>query len=194
MEYIVGNPSLKPSRDTEHTLRLSYNDDRWSAFAEGFYRHCNKPNMAHYERTADDKFIYTQINQKAINVLNTMAYASYWITPEKLQIYANGGMMRCFNYGFDYTHCYTSWFYSAGVTAYLGKFTLLAFADNGFRFVSHAFPALQHRPEKGFFKCRSIEHLSAPFPSNATKESSRGHPSVRRGIRMPCGDIVRIDP
>ena len=135
MEFTVGNPDLKPSRNTEHALRLSYNDDRWSAFAEGFYRHCNKPNMAHYERTADDKFIYTQINQKAINLLNTMAYASYWITPEKLQINANGGMMRCFNYGFDYTHCYTSWFYSAGITAYLGKFTLLAYADNGFRFL-----------------------------------------------------------
>ncbi len=135
MEYTVGNPDLKPSRDTEHALRLSYNDDRWSTFAEGFYRHCNKPNMAHYERTADNKFIYTQINQKAINVLNAMAYASYWITPEKLQIYANAGMLRCFNYGFDYTHCYTSWFYSAGVTAYLGKFTLLAYADNGFRFL-----------------------------------------------------------
>ena len=135
MEYTVGNPDLKPSRDIEHALHLSYNNDRWSAFAEGFYRHCNKPNMAHYERTADDKFIYTQINQKAINVLNVMAYASYWIIPEKLQAYANGGMMRCFNYGFDYTHCYTSWFYSAGVTAYLGKFTLLAYANNGFRFL-----------------------------------------------------------
>ena len=135
MEYTVGNPDLKPSRNTEHTLRLSYNDDRWSAFAEGFYRHCNKPNMALYERTADDKFIYTQINQKAINLLNTMAYASYWIMPEKLQVYANGGMMRCFNYGFDYTHCYTSWFYSAGISAYLGDFTLLAYADNGYRFL-----------------------------------------------------------
>ena len=135
IEYTVGNPDLKPARDTEHTLRLSYNDDRWSTFAEGFYRHCDKPNMALYERTADDKFIYTQINQKAINVLNAMAYASYWINPNKLQINANGGMMRCFNYGFDYTHCYTSWFYSAGVTAYLGKFTLLAYANNGFRFL-----------------------------------------------------------
>ena len=135
IEYTVGNPNLKPARDTEHTLRLSYNDDRWSTFAEGFYRHCDKPNMALYERTADDKFIYTQINQKAINVLNAMAYASYWINPNKLQIYANGGMMRCFNYGFDYTHCYTSWFYSAGITAYLGKFTLLAYANNGFRFL-----------------------------------------------------------
>lgn len=135
MEYTVGNPDLKPARDTEHTLRLSYNDDRWSTFAEGFYRHCDKPNMALYERTADDKFIYTQINQKAINVLNAMAYASYWISPNKLQINAHGGMMRCFNYGFDYTHCYTSWFYSAGITAYLGKFTLLAYADNGYRFL-----------------------------------------------------------
>lgn len=135
IEYTVGNPNLKPARDTEHTLRLSYNDDRWSTFAEGFYRHCDKPNMALYERTADDKFIYTQINQKAINVLNAMAYASYWISPNKLQINANGGMMRCFNYGFDYTHCYTSWFYSAGITAYLGKFTLLAYADNGYRFL-----------------------------------------------------------
>ena len=135
IEYTVGNPNLKPARDTEHTLRLSYNDDRWSTFAEGFYRHCDKPNMALYERTADDKFIYTQINQKAIDVLNAMAYASYWISPNKLQINANGGMMRCFNYGFDYTHCYTSWFYSAGVTAYLGKFTLLAYANNGFRFL-----------------------------------------------------------
>lgn len=150
MEYTVGNPDLKPARDTEHTSRLSYNDDRWSAFAEGFYRHCNKPNMAHYERTADDKFIYTQINQKAINLLNAMAYASYWMMPEKLQISANGGMMRCFNYGFDYTHCYTSWFYSASITAYLGKFTLLAYADNGFRFLegetkgySGAYTALQ---------------------------------------------------
>lgn len=135
IEYTVGNPNLKPARDTEHTLRLSYNDDRWSTFAEGFYRHCDKPNMALYERTADDKFIYTQINQKAINVLNAMAYASYWISPNKLQINAYGGMMRCFNYGFDYTHCYTSWFYSAGITAYLGKFTLLAYADNGYRFL-----------------------------------------------------------
>lgn len=133
MEYTVGNPYLKPARDMEHTLRLSYNNDRWYAFAQGFFRHCNKTNMAHYERTADDKFLYTQINQKAIKLLHTMAYASYWILPEKLQIAANGGLQRCFNFGFDYTHCYTSWFYSANITTYLGKFTLQAYTDNGSR-------------------------------------------------------------
>ena len=69
--------------------------------------------MAHYERTQDNQFVYTQINQKEIDALSVMAYAGYWLLPEKLQIAANGGLYRCFNYSNDYTHCYTSWFYAA---------------------------------------------------------------------------------
>lgn len=133
MEYTVGNPDLRPSRDTEQSLRLSYSKSRWYAFADCLVRHCSKPNMAHYERTDDNKFVYTQINQKEIDLLHTMAYASYWILPEKLQMAAYGGMMRCFNFGFDYTHCYTSWFYVGNITAYLGKLTLQAYIDNGNR-------------------------------------------------------------
>lgn len=91
--------------------------------------------MAHYERTADDKFIYTQINQKEIDLLRLAAYASYWILPEKLQASAYGGMQRCFNYGNDYSHFYTSWFCMGSVTAYLGRFTIQAYADNGNRFL-----------------------------------------------------------
>ena len=135
MEYTVGNPSLKPSRDMDQSLRLSYNNQRWSTFIDGFYRYCYKPNMAHYERTADDKFIYTQINQKEIDLLHLAAYASYWILPEKLQVSVYGGMQRCFNYGNDYSHFYTSWFYMGNITAYLGRFTLQAYADNGNRFL-----------------------------------------------------------
>lgn len=135
MEYTVGNPDLKPSRDLDQSLRLSYNDDRWSTFLEGFYRHCHKPNMAHYERTADDKFIYTQTNQKAMNMLNVCAYTSCWILPEKLQAWAYVGMNRFFNYGNDYTHCYSSWMYRGLVDAYLGDFTLSCSFDNGFRFL-----------------------------------------------------------
>ena len=135
MEYTVGNPSLKPSRDMDQSLRLSYNNQRWSTFIDGFYRYCHKPNMAHYERTADDKFIYTQINQKEIDLLHIAAYASYWILQEKLQASAYGGMQRCFNYGNDYSHFYTSWFCIGSITAYLGRFTLQAYADNGNRFL-----------------------------------------------------------
>lgn len=135
MEYTVGNPDLKPARDIENSLRLSYNKPRWQSFVESFFRRCHKPNMAHYERTPEDKFIYTQINQKEIDVWMNSAYASYWVLPEKLHVYAYGGMMRCFNFGYDYTHCYTSWFCSGGITAYLGRFTLQAYADNGNRFL-----------------------------------------------------------
>lgn len=135
MEYTVGNPNLKPSRDMDQSLRLSYNNQRWSTFIDGLYRYCNKPNMALYERTADDKFIYTQINQKEIDLLRISAYASYWILPEKLQAYVYGGMQRCFNYGNEYSHFYTSWYYTGDITAYLGNFTLMAYVDNGNRFL-----------------------------------------------------------
>lgn len=97
MEWTVGNPDLKPSRDMEHRLLVSYNTNRLQSFIEGYYKQCRRPNMAHYERTDDNRFIYTQINQKEIDVLNITAYAGYWILPEKLQVAANGGMYRCFN-------------------------------------------------------------------------------------------------
>lgn len=135
MEWTVGNPDLKPSHDMEHRLHVSYNTSRLQTFVEGYYKQCLKPNMAHYERTDDNKFIYTQINQKEIDVLDVYAYASYWLLPEKLQIAANGGMFRCFNFGYDYTHCYTSWFYVGSITAYLGNFSLQGYVDNGSRFL-----------------------------------------------------------
>lgn len=134
MEWTIGNPDLKPSRDMEHRLQFSYNNNRLQTFFDVFFKQCLKPNMAHYERTDDNQFIYTQINQKEIDALNVMAYASYWLLPEKLQIAANGGIYRCFNFGYDYTHCYTSWFYASSITAYLGHFTLQGYIDNGNRF------------------------------------------------------------
>ena len=135
MEWTVGNPDLKPSHDMEHRLQFSYNNNRLQTFVEGYYKQCLKPNMAHYERTDDNQFIYTQINQKDIDVLDVYAYASYWLLPEKLQIAANGGIYRCFNFGYDYIHCYTSWFYAGSITAYLGHFTLQGYIDNGNRFL-----------------------------------------------------------
>lgn len=135
MEWIAGSPNLKPARDTEHQLRLIYNDQRISSFIEGYYKRCDKPNMAHYERTADNQFVYTQMNQKEIDLLNITAYTSYWLLPERLQIAAYGGLNRCFNYGNDYTHLYTSWFYAASINAYLGHFSLRGYTDNGSRFL-----------------------------------------------------------
>ena len=91
--------------------------------------------MAVYERTSDDRFIYTQRNQKEIDALHAMAYASYWLMPEKLSVTAYGGLFRCFNFGHDYTHCYTSYFATGALNAYLGNLSLHAYADNGSRFL-----------------------------------------------------------
>ena len=135
MEWTVGNPDLKPSHDMDHRLHVSYNTSRLQTFVEGYYKQCLKPNMAHYEQTDGNQFLYTQINQKEIDALDVYAYASYWLLPEKLQIAANGGIYRCFNFGYDYTHCYTSWFYASSITAYLGHFTLQGYIDNGNRFL-----------------------------------------------------------
>lgn len=135
MEWTVGSPDLKPNREMCHLLRLTYTNNRLQASLEGFYKQCLRPNMAVYERTADDRFIYTQRNQKEIDALNAMAYASYWLLPEKLSVTAYGGLFRCFNFGQDYTHCYTSYFVTGAVNAYLGNLSLHAYADNGSRFL-----------------------------------------------------------
>ena len=135
MEWTVGSPDLKPNRETYHTLRLSYNDSRLQVNLQGFYKKCPHPNMAVYERTSDDRFIYTQRNQKEIDALHAMAYASYWLMPEKLSVTAYGGLFRCFNFGHDYTHCYTSYFATGALNAYLGNLSLHAYADNGSRFL-----------------------------------------------------------
>lgn len=135
MEWTVGSPDLKPSRDIYNILRLSYSDSRITSYAECLYKMCPNTNMAVYERTEDDKFIYTQRNQKEIDALNAMAYVNYWVIPEKLSIMAYGGLFRCFNFGYDYTHCYTSYFVAGSIDAYLGIFSISAYADNGSRFL-----------------------------------------------------------
>ena len=135
MEWIVGSPGLKPNRDNMHTLRLSYTSSRLQAFVQGFFKRCRHCNMAVYERTANDQFIYTQRNQKEIDALNLMGHANCWIVPQKLSMSVTGGLFRCFNFGDDYTHCYTSYFIMGSLNAYFGNFSLTAYADNGSRFL-----------------------------------------------------------
>lgn len=134
-EWTQGNPALRPTRDFENSLRLSYHQKRLQFSIEGFYRACHRPNMAHYERTDDNRFIYTQRNQKEIDVLNLMIYANYWLIPDQLSIMTNGSLLRCFNFGDNYTHCYTTFNGAMSLNAYLGSFSLSAYADNGFRFL-----------------------------------------------------------
>ena len=135
MEWTLGNPDIRPNREQEHTFQVSYTHPRFQSFLQAYGKLCAQPNMATYIRTADDKFVYTQLNQKEIDVLNLMLYANAWIIPDKLSIALSGTLFRCFNFGEDYTHCKTFYSGTANVQAYLGKFTLSAFIDSGFRFL-----------------------------------------------------------
>lgn len=135
MEWTLGNPDIRPNREQEHTFQISYTHPRFQSFLQAYGKLCHRPNMATYIRTSDDKFIYTQLNQKEIDVFYLVLYANGWIVPDKLSVAASGTLFRCFNFGEDYTHCKTFYSGTANVQAYLGKFTLSAFVDSGFRFL-----------------------------------------------------------
>lgn len=135
MEWIAGSPDLRPNREMYNILKLSYTDTRFQSYLQGVYKSCHRTNMAAYERTEDNRFIYTQRNQKEIDALQLMGYADYWLVPDKLSVNGSGGLFRCFNFGYDYTHCYTSYFITGALNAYLGNFSLSAYADNGWRFL-----------------------------------------------------------
>lgn len=135
MEWTLGNPDIRPNREQAHTFQVSYTHPRFQSFVQAYGKRCHQPNMATYIRTEDNRFVYTQLNQKEIDVLNLMLYANGWIVPDKLSIALSGTLFRCFNFGEDYTHCKTFYSGTANVQAYLGKLTLSAFMDSGFRFL-----------------------------------------------------------
>ena len=135
MEWTLGNPDIRPNREQAHTFQISYTHPRFQSFVQAYGKRCHQPNMATYIRTEDNRFVYTQLNQKEIDVLNLMLYANGWIVPDKLSIALSGMLFRCFNFGEDYTHCKTFYSGTASVQAYLGKLTLSAFMDSGFRFL-----------------------------------------------------------
>ena len=135
MEWTRGNPDIKPNREQEHTFQLSYTHPRIQTILQTYGKLCHRPNMAAYLRTEDNRFVYTQLNQKEIDVLHLMLYVNGWIIPDKLSMTLSGTLFRCFNFGEDYTHCKTFYSGNAHVQAYLGKFTLSAFVDRGFRFL-----------------------------------------------------------
>lgn len=135
LEWKKGNPDIHPNAVFSHSLNVSYSNDRLYAFISGEHLYHHRPNMAAYERTDDNRFIYSQRNMKSISVLQVMGYLNYWIVPKKVNGMIYGGVFRCFNYGEDYRHFYTNYPINAALTAYLGPFTLSATAERGWRWL-----------------------------------------------------------
>lgn len=135
MEMEMGNPNLRPNKQLNSSLRLSIDLPRLSSFVEAFYR-CNRNvNLDKYTRIDDCTFIHSQRNQDQCTMFYAIASANWYIIPEKLSIGCDSGIYRFFNFGDDYRHRFTAYNWQAWVSAYLGKLSLSAYADNGFNFM-----------------------------------------------------------
>lgn len=135
MEMVVGNPDLKPNSVLEHVLRLTMNKPRLALMLQGYVKLNPLSNLRHTTRTEENIFIDTQLNQPHCNFFMVMAYARYDVIPQRLVVSMNGNVYHCDNKGIDYRHRYTSFMGVASVDAYLGKWTVTAYADTGFRWM-----------------------------------------------------------
>ena len=195
METIIGNPDIHPNRVVSHQLKLSYSTPRFTSELQGYYRlnpHCN---MEKYIRQ-DDHFYQTQTNEdNECNFFYVEGYNQWDIIPEKLTATVYGGIYRFFNYGEDYTHTYTSFNGGCSLQAYLGRWTLGAYADNGWNFMEgehrgHQAPAwyitCNYRMDDAFSISLYAQHPFSQHPlTNKTEVVSR---YVQKEISQHCRD------
>lgn len=134
-EWTVGNPDLRQPKRREHTWRLAYSAPSLYNGLTAYYRRNPHCNMALYTRTADDRFLYTQTNQRGINMFYVLDEAQWIVVPDRFIVNANAGIYRCMNYGDAYKHHYTS--YTGGVTAqlFLGNWSIVGDFDGGYRWL-----------------------------------------------------------
>ena len=176
-EWKVGNPNLQPSRVIKNIIDVSYNGRRVSCGMNMEYRRVLGSNMSVYERTATDEFLYSQQNIGNIMMFVVQNYLRYDVVPEHLSVTLFGGINRFFNISSLYRHHLTSYNYGGNVQAYLGRWTLTGYADNGWKFVEG-----EHEGRNGaavYFgasyrwkQCNVSLFLQHPFQQ---------HPAIQRG-------------
>ena len=176
-EWKVGNPNLQPSRVIKNIIDVSYNGRRVSCGMNMEYRRDLGSNMSVYERTATDEFLYSQQNIGNIMMFVVQNYLKYDVVPERLSVTLFGGINRFFNISSLYRHHLTSYNYGGNIQAYLGRWTLTGYADNGWKFVEG-----EHEGRNGaavYFgasyrwkKCNVSLFMQHPFQQ---------HPAIQRG-------------
>ena len=135
MESLVGNPEIRPNRVTSHDFSLTYSTPRLTTELQGYWRLNTDSNMEKYIRK-DGHFFQTQTNaDNECDFFFIQNYNRWEAIPEHLSLTIYGGIWRFFNFTNDYRHTYTSFNGGASVEAYLGKWTLTAYADNGWHFM-----------------------------------------------------------
>lgn len=134
LEYTVGNPGIRPNSVRTHALRLAYSKPRLYSQLYAEYRQNRKTNMASYERTDEDVFLYRQKNQPHVNMFYVSNYTHLDLVADVLTASFSGGIYRYFNKGDDYNHLLTSYNIGGSLQAYIGRWTLTCQLDNGWKF------------------------------------------------------------
>ena len=176
-EWKVGNPNLQPSRVIKNIIDVSYNGKRVSCGMNMEYRRVLGSNMSVYERTATDEFLYSQQNIGNIMMFVVQNYLKYDVVPEHLSVTLFGGINRFFNISSLYRHHLTSYNYGGNVQAYLGRWTLTGYADNGWKFVEGEHegrngPAVYFGVSYRWSRCSLSLFMQHPFQQ---------HPAIQRG-------------
>ena len=176
-EWKVGNPNLQPSRVIKNIFDISYNGSRVSCGANIEYRRDLGSNMSVYERTPTDEFLYSQQNVGNIMMIANQNYVRYDVVPERLSVTLFGGVFRFFNVSSLYRHYLTSYNYGGNVEAYLGRWTLTGYADNGWKFVEGEHegrngPAVYFGVSYRWNRCSLSLFMQHPFQQ---------HPAIQRG-------------
>ena len=176
-EWKVGNPNLQPSRVIKNIFDISYNGSRVSCGANIEYRRDLGSNMSVYERTPTDEFLYSQQNVGNIMMIANQNYVRYDVVPERLSVTLFGGVFRFFNVSSLYRHYLTSYNYGGNVEAYLGRWTLTGYADNGWKFVEGEHegrngPAVYFGVSYRWSRCSLSLFMQHPFQQ---------HPAIQRG-------------
>ena len=180
MEIQMGNPELKPTAVTEHTLQANYNMPRLTVQLEGYSKLNHRPNMHRYIRTSDNLFIDIQENQPHCDVIVGNGYARYDIIPDRLDATLACTFAHFDNRGNDYHHCYNSIEGTMMVNAYLGNWSLMAYADTGWRWMEG-----EQRGKNGVEIQAVASYQHGPFSvSLYLRNPFRAHPLVHEARLM----------
>lgn len=134
-ETLLGNPEIKPNRVTSHDLRLTYSTPKLMSELQGYWRLNANCNMERYIRK-DGHFYKTQNNSgNECSFFFIQSHNRWEVIPDHLSATVYGGFYRFFNFTDDYRHTYSAFNGGASIEAYLGRWTLTAYADNGWNFM-----------------------------------------------------------
>ncbi|MBQ6965412.1 MAG: hypothetical protein IJP82_06950 [Bacteroidaceae bacterium] len=138
-ELNVGNPDIKVTPNTEHSLKVTYTSPHLVNNFHAMFRNCHRTYMQDITRqTLPDgttQFLFSRSNQRSIKMLYVMDDLTLHLIPETLDLSLNGSFLRCFNFGDHYTHCRSTFMGGADLQAYLGNFALSFHYDSGWHFL-----------------------------------------------------------